>query len=183
MIIGLTGTYASGKSTAAKYLVKKGYKYYSLSDELRKLMSRRKIEHTRGNLIEAGNYYRKKHGRGYLARIVKRKIKGKNAVVDSIRNLGEVEELRRMKNFVLIAVDAPVKTRFERAKKRMSRRDHKTLKEFAEHERRELHGRGFGQQLAAVMRKADAKIWHTGNSYSKFYKKIETTLERYDSER
>ena len=100
MIIGLTGTNASGKSTVAKYLVRKGFEYHSLSDELRLLLKKRKISATRDNLIKAGKYYRKRHGRGYLASIVSKKIK-KKAVVDSIRNLGEVVELRKIKSFMV----------------------------------------------------------------------------------
>lgn len=118
MIIGLTGTNAAGKGTVAKYLVEKGFRYYSLSDELRQLLKKRKIPATRANLIEGGKYYRKRFGRGYLAAVVIKKIKDKNGVVDSIRNLGEVAELKKQKNFFLIAVDAPVQIRFRRAKKK-----------------------------------------------------------------
>jgi len=176
MIIGLTGTNASGKSTVAKYLVRKGFAYYSLSDELRTRLKKRKISATRENLIEAGKYYRKKHGKGYLAAVVSKKIK-KKAVVDSIRNLGEVSELRKLKGFILIAVDAPVKIRFQRAKKRMSSRDQKTFREFVAKEKKELYGKGAEQQIAACMKKADIKI-DTREGYKKLYKKVDDTLRK-----
>lgn len=177
MIIGLTGTNASGKSTVAKYLVKKGFDYYSLSDELRLLLKKRKIAATRENLIAAGKDCRTQYGRGYLAEVVLKKIKNKNKiVVDSIRNLGEVSELRKTKGFFLLAVDAPVKIRFQRAKKRMSKRDQKTLAEFIANERKELYGKGAEQQIVACMKQADVTL-DTQHGYTKLYKKIDALLK------
>ncbi len=177
MIIGLTGTNASGKGSAADYLVKKGFRYYSLSDELRKLLKKRRITDTRENLIEAGRYYRSKYGLGYLAKIVAGKIKSKNVVVDSIRNLGEISELKKLKDFRLIALDAPVKMRFERARRRMSQRDQKTFAEFVEREKEELRGKGAGQQIRACMKKADFSI-NTRGGYEKLYKKMDVILAK-----
>ncbi len=177
MIIGLTGTNASGKSSVADYLERKGFSRYSLSDELRTLLKKSRVAATRENLIKAGKYYREKYGRGYLAALVRKKIRGKNAVVDSIRNLGEVAELKKAKDFFLIAVDAPVRVRFQRARKRMSSRDQKTFAEFAAREKEELHGRGSGQQIMACMKKADFKI-DTRGGYEKLYKKIDDILGR-----
>jgi len=179
MIIGLTGTNASGKSSAAEYLRRKGFAYYSLSDELRRLLRARKISVSRENLIKAGQYYRKKYGRGYLVAIIMKKIKSKKVVVDSIRNLGEVAELRKLKDFYFIAVDAPVKIRFNRARKRMSKRDQKTLSEFVAREREELKGKGAGQQILACMKRADLKI-NTKSGYKKLYKKLDDTLKKLE---
>ena len=49
MIIGLTGKNASGKGEVASYLQKKGFIYYSLSDELREEAKEKNIEPTREN--------------------------------------------------------------------------------------------------------------------------------------
>ncbi len=177
MIIGLTGTNASGKSSVADYLARKGFSVYSLSDELRLLLKKSRVAATRENLIKAGKYYREKNGRGYLAALVKKKIRNKNAAVDSIRNLGEVAELRKMRNFFLMAVDAPVKIRFQRARKRMSSRDQRTFAEFVAREKEELYGKGSGQQIMACMKKADFKI-NTRYGYAKLYKKVDDILRK-----
>ncbi len=177
MIIGLTGTNASGKSSVADYLAGKGFSAYSLSDELRLLLKKSRVAATRENLIKAGKHYREKHGRGYLASLVRKKLRGKNAVVDSIRNLGEVAELMKERTFFLVAVDAPVKIRFQRARKRMSRRDQKTFSEFVAREKEELYGKGAGQQIMACMKKADFRI-DTKDGYEKLYKKIDDILGR-----
>lgn len=175
MIIGLTGTNAAGKGTVAGYLRKKGFRYYSLSDELRALLRKRKIKATRNNMIFWGNHYRSKKGNGCLAALAVRKMGAGNAVVDSIRNPGEIAELKKLRDFYLIAVDAPLRVRFERARKRMSLRDQKTYREFVASQKKELSGKGPEQQLAACMKKADFRI-SNGSDLSNLYKKIDSTL-------
>ena len=100
MIIGLTGKNASGKGEVADYLQKKGFIYYSLSDELREEATKRNLEHTRNNLINLGNELRQQHGPQYLAELINNKIKNnKDFVIDSIRNPFEAEELMKNRNF------------------------------------------------------------------------------------
>jgi len=184
MIIGLTGTNASGKGTVATYLVEKGFSYYSLSDELRILMKQEGAKLTRENFIEKGRFYREKKGNDYFAKLVKKKFNEKDAVVDSIRNLGEIEEFRKLNHFFLIAIDAPIDTRFERSRKRKSERDERTLKEFILKEKKEMMGKGAEQQLEACMAQADFQIINDSD-LENLYKKIDDTLQiaKNDSER
>jgi dephospho-CoA kinase len=181
MIIGLTGTNAAGKGTVAAYLQGKGFAYYSLSDELRALMKQQHIPETRENFISEGTAQRSAHGTGYLAQLVKKKLQG-DAVVDSIRNMGEVEELRTLPGFVLIAVDAPPAMRYERSRKRGSERDEKNFEEFRRKEALEMHGSGAEQQLAACTKAADVIIMNDSTP-EKLYKKLEDTLKQHDSQR
>ena len=55
MIIGLTGTISSGKSTVAEILIKKGFEHHTYSDILRLEAKKRNIEPTRQNLQKLGN--------------------------------------------------------------------------------------------------------------------------------
>jgi dephospho-CoA kinase len=56
VIIGLTGSYCSGKDTVADYIVgKSGFLHFSLSDEIRLIMKEQNIEPTRENLIVLGS--------------------------------------------------------------------------------------------------------------------------------
>ncbi len=181
MIIGLTGTYAAGKGTVAEYLIGKGFQYYSLSDELRLLLREKGIMPTRDNLIKAGNELRRKYGPGFLAELVLKRVKGApsiaSAVVDSIRNTGEISALRELKGFYLVAVDAPVDIRYERARKRGTERDPKSFSEFLVQEKREMAGKNTEQQLAACIKSADFAI-SNDSDYKKLYKEIEKTLEQ-----
>ena len=176
MIVGLTGTYAAGKGTVAEYLIGRGFQFYSLSDELRLLLREKGFMPTRDNLTKAGNTLRAKHGPGFLAELVIKRLRGSpsvtSSVVDSIRNTGEIAALRELKDFFLVAVDAPVDIRYERAKKRGTERDPKSFSEFLVQEKREMAGKSTEQQIAACIKEADFVI-NNESDYKNLYKQIE----------
>ena len=179
MILGLTGTYAAGKGTVAEYLIGKGFQYYSLSDELRLLLREKGIFPNRDNLTKAGNQLRRKYGPSFLAELAIKRLRGApsvaSAVVDSIRNPAEITALRELNDFYLVAVDAPVDIRYERARKRNSERDPKTFSQFLTQEKREMAGRDTDQQLAACIKSADFTVSNDGD-YKNLYKGIERVL-------
>ncbi|MEK6837873.1 MAG: AAA family ATPase [Nanoarchaeota archaeon] len=181
MIIGLTGTFAAGKGSVAECLIGKGFQYYSLSDELRLLLRGKGITPTRDNLTKAGNALRAKHGSGFLAELVIKRLRGapsvQSSIVDSIRNPGEIAVLRELKDFYMVAVDAPVDIRYERARKRKSERDPKTFSEFLVQEKREMAGKSTEQQLAACINAADFTI-KNASDFKNLYKQIDKVLEQ-----
>jgi len=161
MIIGLIGPNASGKGEIANYLITKGFKYYSLSDEIREELRNKKKEINRENLINEGNYLRKTYGANILAKRVLDKIKKEkrnNFVVDSVRNPEEVQTLKEEKRFYYLGVDAPVKLRYERAMKRMREGEKYSLKKFIELENKEKGENKNAQQLDVCMRLTDFTI-------------------------
>jgi dephospho-CoA kinase len=160
-LIGLTGTNGSGKGEAADFLKKKGYAYFSLSDVIRDALRKEGKEDSRDNLIEKGNELRDKYGPDILARMVREKVEGK-AVIDSIRNPSEVEYLRKEKEFILLAIDAPVELRYERVKKRGRQESVSTLEEFIKKEQEEMTDSEKGQQLHSCMKMADIVIMNDG---------------------
>jgi len=168
MIIGLTGKNAAGKGEVAKHLQEKGYVYFSLSDELRKEATNRGLVHSRENLISLGTELREKEGVGCLALKINKQIdslkkEGKtHFVVDSIRNPGEIEELRKNKDFVLMGIHTDAKIRFERLLKRGRTGDAKTLEEFKDYEEKENKTSGSGQQLGKCLELADITISSNG---------------------
>lgn len=127
MIIGLTGRIAAGKGFIKDFLEKIGFEYHTISDVVREEAAKREIEITRKNLQDLGNEVRNKEGPGAWARrIIEKFESGKNYIIDGIRNPGEVEELRKIKDFFLIAVDAPQEKRYERLRLRAKPSDPKT---------------------------------------------------------
>ena len=185
MLIGLTGSYCSGKDTVADYLVnKKGFGHVSLSDELRKVLHARNIETTRENLIRIGTELRGKEGSGVLAKLALGDIpQDKNFTVTSIRHPTEVETLRSRKDFVLINVDAPAVKRFERMEHRNRPGDPKTFDEFLEMEKRESQDSGPGQQLKKCMELATIHFINDTDNLPELYSKIETLLEKLSKPR
>lgn len=180
MIIGLTGKNAAGKGEVANYLQKKGFVYYSLSDVLREEATKRKIEHSRENLINLGNELRKKYGANYLSKQINNKIKqqlkkNKNFVVDSIRSPYEAKELMKNKWFILVGIKAPIELRFKRLRERNRLGDAKTLKEFKQQEQRENLKNNTNQQLNATFKLAN-KVVVNDRTLEELHKKIDKLL-------
>ncbi len=143
MIIGITGYLGAGKDTVAEILMKKGFKHISLSDILREELRSRKKPVTRKNLQEIGNEFRERFGPGALAvRALLTIPENEDYIISSIGTVGEIEVLKKKKDFILIFVDAPQKTRWERIKKRKREQDPQTYKEFKKMEEKESKGGG-----------------------------------------
>ncbi|MDR0956491.1 MAG: AAA family ATPase [Endomicrobium sp.] len=157
MIIGLTGSYCSGKDTIAEYIVRKHeYKHFSLSDVIREIMKEKNIEPTRKNLIKFGTKLREENGNGVLAKKVLDKMDlNRKYCITSIRHSDEIKELGKKRNFILINVDAPRSIRFERMQKRQRIGDPKTLEKFIELEEKESQSKGSCQQLKKTADLAD----------------------------
>jgi dephospho-CoA kinase len=133
----------------------------SLSDVVRDEATRLGLDHSRDNLIRVGVEMRARHGPGALAQSVLPRLKGR-AVVDSIRNPGEVAVLRGLPRFVLVGIDAPQSLRFQRSLVRGRLGDGATLEEFAGKEERENSTTPAGQQLLATLAEADIVIDNDG---------------------
>ena len=184
MLIGLTGSYCSGKDTVAEYLVKeKNFGHVSLSDELRKVLRSRNIDTTRENLIRIGTELREKEGLGVLAKLALAHIpENKDFTVTSIRHPAEVETLKARKDFVLINVDAPAVKRFERMQIRNRPGDPKTFDEFIKMEKKESQDHGPGQQLKKCMEIATIHFINDTDSLPNLYSKIDALLEKLRKE-
>lgn len=126
-IIGVTGAFGSGKSTAAAFFKELGFYKIVLSEFLEEEAKKRgTTDITRKVLQDIGNEWREKYGASVLAKKALDEIlagKHEKVVIDGIRNVGEIEHLRNSGNFILIAIVSDIKTRFERLKKLRRRED------------------------------------------------------------
>jgi dCMP deaminase len=176
MLIGLTGRNASGKGEVARYLQRKSFYYYSLSDAIRDEVRSRGEEPTRERLIIVGNELRQRYGSNILAERVLAKIEDdKHYVIDSIRNPAEVETFRTAKNFKLIRIEAPAEIRFQRILNRQRESDPRTLEEFVALENREAEGDDTSQNLVKVELMAD-HVLPNDSTLEKLYPKIDQLL-------
>jgi len=157
----LTGPNAAGKGEAARFLVSKGFVYHSLSDIIREEAERLSLPPTRENLIQIGNDLRRAGGAGVLGQRTLEKLTGRD-VVDSIRNVAEIETLRKDPDFVLMVVDAPIEIRFARSRARARPGDGTTLAEFAAREDRERSSDPAAQQLHLAAESADLLADNSG---------------------
>ena len=184
LLIGITGGFGSGKSTASSLFELKGFMKITLSSFLEEEAKKRSFKKiTREILQDIGNEWRKNFGHGILAGkavdYIKRE-KIKKAVIDGIRNTGEVERLRKEKNFILLGFVADKKIRFERLKN-LKRREKLTCEIFRKLDRRDM---GLGQkhtglQVLACQKKADIVI-RNDRSIKEFENQLEKFLNSYE---
>ncbi|MEK6952559.1 MAG: dephospho-CoA kinase [Nanoarchaeota archaeon] len=185
MIIGLTGTIASGKGTFSSYLKQKGFNYITLSDLVREEARKKGLEIQREILQDIGNSMREKYGKGFWAKKAIEKINlNENWIIDGIRNLGEIEELGKVKGSIIIGIDAPEDIRLRRLEKRNKSKeegrkdsDPKAIEDMKRLEKRDrgFHEPEYGQQVLKCLELANFKIIND-SSLEEFYKKIDGVL-------
>lgn len=180
MIIGVVGPIASGKSMLSEALVKRGFAKLSFSAEVREEAQKRELPIERKILQDLGNEMRMREGNDYWARRVIAKIKNeKNHVIEGIRNTAEVEALRKLADFILIAIDAPLEKRYQWIIMRRKDSDPSSLEEVKKIDARD-RGEGeaaHGQQSAACIALADIKLMND-KSREQFEKKVEKVLKK-----
>jgi len=142
IIIGITGTLGAGKGTIVDYLVQqKNYAHYSVRQYLIEEINRLGLENNRDSMTILANHLRAKNSASFITDELFKKavIKGKNAIIESIRTPGEIESLKAKGSFYLIAVDADPKIRYERIVHRASETDKISFETFLANEAREMN--------------------------------------------
>ena len=178
MILGLTGTMASGKGEMVNYLKTKGFVYYMYSGILRDIAKQRGIEPTRANLQKLGvDIKRESRNLGILSKEILKEIKTGKAVVDGIRNVDEIKELKKRKNTFIIGVTAPQRLRYKRIRKRNREGDPKTFAEFKMLDDLENRGKTKGQEINNCIKMADFIINNDG-SLEELKKNIDDILSK-----
>lgn len=176
MIIGITGTDGAGKGELVNFLVQKyGFVHFSSRALLIEEIEKKGLSATRDNMRITGNALREKKGAGVIVEIALEKIfktKIEKAIVESIRSVKEVETLKEAGG-ILLAVDAPLKIRYERISGRGGETDKVSFEEFVEQEEKELNDKNpNGMQKAEVMKMADYTFLND-SSLEELHKKIE----------
>jgi dephospho-CoA kinase len=122
LIIGFVGQAGSGKGTAANILHEKyGAVVFTFSSILTDILNRLFLPSTRDNLINMSMTLRQGFGQNILAKAMSRQIESSSSeivVVDGIRRVDDIEDLKLNPNFKFIEIAVDPKTRFERLKKR-----------------------------------------------------------------
>jgi dephospho-CoA kinase len=114
----------------------------------------------------------------------KAKASAKDAVIESIRAVGEVEKLKQDEEFVLFAVDAEPKKRYERNSKRGTVTDNeKDFEEFLAREKREMENTDpTKQNLKGCISLADYKFNNDG-TIEELYSKVEGVIDELRKEK
>ena len=183
IILGLTGENCAGKGTAADYLVKKGFYYYSLSDVIREELANEGKEITRDALIAKGNDLRRNFGSDVLAKRTIGKLQAdRNYVIDSIRNPAEAKALLATGKMTLIYITASQERRFARMKARKREGDPRSIDSFRLIDKLELASKDeYGQNLSEVFSLATKKIVNEAE-FRELYDAVDAALSELSAE-
>ena len=140
-VIGITGTLGAGKGTIVEYLVNNlGYNHFSVREYLTEEIKKRGMPVNRDSMTNVANELRSNHSPSYIIeQLYERAVmSGSNSIIESIRTPGEIDYLENQGNFLLIAVDADPKIRYDRILIRGSSTDNISYDTFISNEKREL---------------------------------------------
>lgn len=130
IILGFAGEMASGKGTAAKYLVDThGAVTYRFSTILRDVVRRLRLTEDRDTIQRTSTILRKEFGGDLLAKVMFEDAKHDEhplIVIDGVRRLEDVKYLRELPEFKLLYITAPMRTRYDRLVLRGENADDKT---------------------------------------------------------
>ncbi len=164
MEIGITGYIGAGKDEVSKIIASEyGFSVLSFGNEVREEAKKRGIEGSREELQNLGDLLRREEDPSVWARRLMTKImQGNNYVIDGIRNIEDVFELRKLKDFYLIGIDAPIGIRCERILKRKRKGDPTTFQEFLAADRKDRVGGNdsIGQNSEYCYKQADYFIYN-----------------------
>lgn len=167
LIVGITGTLGAGKGTVVDYLVReKGFVHFSVRGYLSGELTKKGMPVNRDTLTAIANELRAKHGPAFIIEQLYEEAsrKGMACIIESIRTTGEIDSLRARQGFVLLAVDADARIRYNRIRKRNSETDRVSFQTFLQNEEREMHSEDPNKQnLDGCIRQADFLIRNDGN--------------------
>jgi dephospho-CoA kinase len=167
-VIGITGTLGAGKGTVVDILVKEfGFKHYSVREYLLEIIRERGLPENRDSMTEVANELRAKNNSPsyIIEQLLHKAMETKqDSIIESIRTLGEVEALRKIGSFTLLAVDADPKIRYDRVfHHRKSETDQIPFEKFIADEQREMTNADPNKQnLSGCIALADIKLDNGG---------------------
>lgn len=183
IIIGLSGQIASGKEVVKKHLESRcGGVSFKFSDILRNILSDLEIPAERDNIIKLSTFLRQAYGEDLLAKALTKKVSEAEddlVIVDGIRRLADIEYLKDLSNFHLIAITADLEIRYQRV---LSRNENpgdaeKTWEDFLADEARETE-----VSISAVVNQANYILENNG-TLEELKNQIDKTLTLIQNER
>jgi dephospho-CoA kinase len=165
MVLGIAGSFASGKGTVVDYLVqRKGFSHFSASGFITEEIEHRSLPLHRDSMIFVANDLRQKNGPTFIIdSLFERagKVDG-NVIIESLRAVAEVKRIQELGGIVL-GVDADSALRYERAIGRNSAKDSVTYEQWKAQELAESNPNDETKQnIFGALALADYTIMNNG---------------------
>lgn len=176
-IFGLTGLMACGKGTVAKYLVEKnGAAGFRFSTIVRDILDRLYLPQSRENFQKMVPILLEGFGTDLLSKIMAQdvmKSDKKIIVIDGIRRFPDIEHLKKIPGFKLVAIEVDAKIRYQRlvARGENAGDSEKTWEQFLEE-----HKAATEIDIPKLMEAADIKINNNG-SIEELYKQLDNLVK------
>lgn len=176
-ILGFTGMIGCGKDTAADYLLeKKSGAKIKFSASLTDVLKRIYLPTERKNYQVLSRVLRESFGQDLLSKIVASDAKESPeelVVIDGIRRPMDIEHLKNIEGFKLIAIEVEQSIRYERVKKRGDKvgESEKTWEDFQKEDLAETE-----ITIPEIMKQADITLDNNG-SLEDFYKELDKLVE------
>ena len=176
LILGFVGPLASGKEASKKYLEEKyAASSHRFSTMLRDILNRIYVPVNRQNLQDISLDLRNRFGSDTLARVIAEDVKNDTheiVIVDGIRRMDDIINLKNVTGFYLVAIDAKEEIRYERMKLRNENvgDDKKSFIEFLDDGKKEAE-----LEIPEVMGNATYTINNDG-SFEDLYKQIDSIV-------
>lgn len=182
IIVGITGTLGAGKGTVVEYLVQQyHFQHFSVRDYLWNEVRARQMPLNRDSLTIVANDLRATHSPSFIVDELY-KIASKqqqNAIIESIRTVGEIDSLSKKGTFILLAVDADPQTRYERVVLRNSETDKISYETFLANEKREMSSADVNKQnLGACIQRADCVLLNNGDR-NDLYRQVNEVIIKF----
>lgn len=177
MIIGITGSFGSGKGTVVDFIKHLNFKHYSASGFITEEIVRRGLPINRDSMIEVANDLRNIHGPAYIVESLYQRAQeaGGDAVIEALRATAEVHKIKELGGKVL-GVDADSKLRYERVRRRGSEKDAVSYEKFLAQERAESNPDDpTKQDVFGALEESDYVITNNG-SLEELHAQIEDVL-------
>ena len=180
-IFGLVGEFAAGKGTVAKYLIEKhGSVSPRFSDSLREVLTLHDLETSRANMQKISTVLRENFGEDVLAKAITKRVRelpNELIVVDGVRRLTDIVNLRQVPGFYLIAIQTDRSIRHARYIARNENPGDERMS-YAEFEKK--HAAEADRQVPEVMATADITISNNGR-FDELHAQIEQLLKKTDA--
>ncbi len=179
MIIGITGTLGAGKGTIVEFLLGKGFKHYSVRDYLTREINKQDLPLNRDSMTKVANELRAANSPSFIVEELYKEAEkaGGDAIIESIRTIGEVKNLQTKNEFYLFAVDCNIQKRYKRITSRGSATDSVSFEEFQNSEKQEMSSTDPNKQNLGKCIEMANYVFANNESIEDLNKKIKRVLD------